>query len=506
MPGTNSAYPVRVRRERIANGFSGALSNNGEHLASYKVLRRSEPVARLVFESTHSLLIQRVGRLASPFIMASYISPPAKAAPAAAPAQAPPQTPAPAAPHMDAQPMRIPKSVSDQAMQDDRYYGHRQISEAIERMIMALFSCTQDSMSATLEAQQQQQQHMSRHCAPRLSYFVAYALYRTRLPMMVVYFAMLLLKRLKTQYPVARGSSGHRLFISSFMLASKMLCDDAYNNKSWVIVSQNLFSLHEVNQMERELFMYLDLDLRASAEDIMSFAIELETYGAPSVSLDDLKRTRLSPPQSAPASAPPSAASRSPAVRRKTHRRCSSLRPDYWAHSSSSMAMSTAALLPRHYRSESNEWRTSGVPRLPRTLARSSVPTQRSAPIMPSTTHPSYYAASSSAAAAVAASKHYHDASMSPSMSWSSFCSSTNASSMSITTPNSVVPSLRPTPSLSELSLSSPSAGMYNAMPPVPMPHSFYGWEHPAAKVPAYEVNESFRMRPATAAPPRDAL
>ena len=406
--------------------------------------------------------------------------------------------------------MRIPKSASDHAVHDDRYYGHRVISEAIERMIMALFSCTQDSMSATIEAQQQQKPPADH--APRLSYFVAYALYRTRLPMMVVYFAMLLLKRLKTQYPVARGSSGHRLFISSFMLASKMLCDDAYNNKSWVIVSQNLFSLHEVNQMERELFMYLDLDLHASAEDISSFAIEMEMYGAPSVTLDDLKRTRLSSHSSA-ASTPSSTPSRTPATRRKSHRRCLSLRPDYWAHPGTNAPMSATVASSRHYRSESNEWRASGIQRLTRTLARSSMPAQRYAPIVPSTTHAPYYASSGSAAAAVAASKHHHDASMSPSMSWSSFYSTTNASSMSITTPNSLGSSLRPTPStsLSELSLNSPLAGMYNAVPPPPPPppmrlHTYHGWEQPVAKVPAYEVNESFRMRPMAVSSPRDAM
>ena len=65
-----------------------------------------------------------------------------------------PQGPvAPAAPHLEAQAMRIPKSVSDQAMQEDRYYGHRQVSEAIERMIMALFSCSHDSMAATMDVQ-----------------------------------------------------------------------------------------------------------------------------------------------------------------------------------------------------------------------------------------------------------------------------------------------------------------------------------------------------------------
>ena len=384
--------------------------------------------------------------------------------------------------------MRIPKSVSDHAMLEDRYYGHRQISEAIERMIMALFSCTQDSMAAAVESPSSQTRH-----APRLSYFVAYALYRTRLPMAVVYFALLLLKRLKTQYPVARGSSGHRLFISSFMLACKMLCDDAYNNKSWVIVSQSLFSLHEVNQMERELFMYLDLDLRVSSEELSAFALELERYGAPSVSLDDLKRTRLPLPStstsSTPTRSPAGKSSSSPAARRRTHRRCLSLRPDYWTYSSSGMPMS------RHHRSESHEWSASSMQRWSRSLARSSMPSQRSAPAVQNVTP-------APSMTAIATQPPYYPAAAmagvygpSPAVSWSSFYSTTNASNLSITTPHSLGSSLRPTPStsMSELSLHSPISGgpMYSTMP-MTMP-SYHDWDHPA-KVPAYEVNESFRM------------
>lgn len=403
-----------------------------------------------------------------------------------------PQGPvAPAAPHLEAQAMRIPKSVSDQAMQEDRYYGHRQVSEAIERMIMALFSCSHDSMAATMDVQK-----TSKGTAPRLSHFVAYALYRTRLPMAVVYFALLLLKRLKTQYPVARGSSGHRLFISAFMLASKMLCDDAYNNKSWVIVSQNLFSLHEVNQMERELFMYLDLDLRASPEELASFASELEMYGTPHVTLEDLKRTRLSSSTLTSSPTISSSVSRSPgsksvgtptsAPRRKVHRRCLSLRPDYWTHTNSNF-MPTA----RHYRSESNEWSASGMQRLSRSCARASLPSQRSVPSIPTVTAPGIHHTSSSSSTYAPRL----DSSFSPSMPWSTFYSTANASTMSITTPNSMGSSLRPTPStsLSELSLNSPNASMYSTMPASMYGH--HGWDH-AKHVPAYEVNESFRMQP----------
>jgi hypothetical protein len=79
----------------------------------------------------------------------------------------------------------------------------------------------------------------------------AYALYRTRLPIAITHQALLLLTRLKTRYPSARGTSTspHRLFLSSLMLSSKISMDDTYSNKSWEVVGQGLFSLREVNQM-----------------------------------------------------------------------------------------------------------------------------------------------------------------------------------------------------------------------------------------------------------------
>jgi len=54
-------------------------------------------------------------------------------------------------------------------------------------------------------------------------------------------FAALVLQRLKARFPSAPGSSHHRLFISAFMMASKVICDDTYSNKSWGIVGQGMF-------------------------------------------------------------------------------------------------------------------------------------------------------------------------------------------------------------------------------------------------------------------------
>lgn len=88
--------------------------------------------------------------------------------------------------------------------------------------------------------------------------FISYALHRTRLHESVTYAVLYLLQRPKTRFPAARGSSWHRLFISVFMLASKVICDDTYSNKSWSIVGQGMFALREINQMEREMCSYLE--------------------------------------------------------------------------------------------------------------------------------------------------------------------------------------------------------------------------------------------------------
>ena len=68
----------------------------------------------------------------------------------------------------------------------------------------------------------------------------------------LVTFAIVLLQCLKAHFPIARGSSGHRLFISAFMITSKVIHNDTHSNKSWTI-TQGKFTLCEINQMHRYL-------------------------------------------------------------------------------------------------------------------------------------------------------------------------------------------------------------------------------------------------------------
>ena len=144
------------------------------------------------------------------------------------------------------------------------------------RFIGALFSCPNVPMflNGSIPG------NGSAPCPP-LAHFIAYAIHRTRLPEVVVFTALFLLARLKERFPAARGSSGHRLFISAFMIASKVICDDTYSNKSWCIVGQNLYTLKEVNQMEREMCSYLEWLLHVEAPELEAFTQRVKKeYGA----------------------------------------------------------------------------------------------------------------------------------------------------------------------------------------------------------------------------------
>ena len=72
--------------------------------------------------------------------------------------------------------------------------------------------------------------------------------HRMKLHSSVTFAALVLLQRLKARFLMAHRSSGHRLFISAFIIASKVIFDDTYSNKSWSIVRQGIFQLREIYQ------------------------------------------------------------------------------------------------------------------------------------------------------------------------------------------------------------------------------------------------------------------
>ena len=140
----------------------------------------------------------------------------------------------------------------------DPYHGQEQLAKIAARFITHLFACPDYPPSST-------------HSHAKLPYFIAYALHRTKLHQSVMFAALILLQRLKARFPSARGSSGHRLFISAFMISSKVMCDDTYSNKSWSVVAQGMFNLREINQMEREMCNYLEWELTAANPMLSTF-------------------------------------------------------------------------------------------------------------------------------------------------------------------------------------------------------------------------------------------
>ncbi|KAH7094150.1 hypothetical protein BKA62DRAFT_43841 [Auriculariales sp. MPI-PUGE-AT-0066] len=90
------------------------------------------------------------------------------------------------------------------------------------------------------------------------------------------YGALYLLKKLKSRFPKARGSCGFRLFLASFMIASKTMSDIAHTNGEWAEMGMSLFSTKVLFRMECEMFNYLDWKLIIRSEELEHFIAQVQ--------------------------------------------------------------------------------------------------------------------------------------------------------------------------------------------------------------------------------------
>lgn len=160
----------------------------------------------------------------------------------------------------------------------DQLYGYGPLAHLCEEALLGLFACPPtSSRSPSTAGTRPPHPRPPAPASEELLDFIAYALYRVRLPAWVVYHALYLLRRLKARFPLARGSCGQRLFIAALMLASKTVCDDTYSNRSWTIVAQGAFSLADINTMEAELFAFLAYRVNIAPAQLAAFATLLES-------------------------------------------------------------------------------------------------------------------------------------------------------------------------------------------------------------------------------------
>ena len=68
------------------------------------------------------------------------------------------------------------------------------------------------------------------------------------------------------------------------MIASKVVCDEAYSNRSCSIVGHGMFALQDINQMEREKCSYLQWQLNIEPRALKEFEQKVlyPTYILPS--------------------------------------------------------------------------------------------------------------------------------------------------------------------------------------------------------------------------------
>ncbi|KAM0750998.1 hypothetical protein T439DRAFT_325155 [Meredithblackwellia eburnea MCA 4105] len=146
----------------------------------------------------------------------------------------------------------------------DNYHGFNSEVKLTLHIINTLFRLTTDT-GPSLKRQDRS-----------FKQFVAYVLYRTQLPSTILYHSLLLLTRLHIRYPTSRCSpqvhnSPHRLFLSSYILSSKMNMDNTYHNTDWKILGKHAMHPAEVMLGERELFAFLGWSAHVKKEELDDF-------------------------------------------------------------------------------------------------------------------------------------------------------------------------------------------------------------------------------------------
>ncbi|KAJ7077474.1 hypothetical protein C8R43DRAFT_898940, partial [Mycena crocata] len=145
------------------------------------------------------------------------------------------------------------------AQQPDPLFGQEELASLSKWFITTLFNSSAN------------QQTNRDKPYDSLTRFIAYVTYRMTLDDCVAYGALLLLERLKERHPAATGASGRRLFLTAYIITAKVLYDETYSTLSWTTCLRNLYTVNQINKMEREMYYYLDWNLTLHNDDLVAF-------------------------------------------------------------------------------------------------------------------------------------------------------------------------------------------------------------------------------------------